>query len=72
MNREDETEANYFAMHLLVPDSFLERENLSDLSFDLADDEPLKKLAKKYGVSITIMAIRLHEFMNKHMDMAKQ
>jgi len=61
MSRDEqmEREANEFAMHLLVPDKFLAKENLD---FDLADDEGLAKLAKKYQVSMGVMMIRIEQF----------
>ena len=61
MSRDEqmEREANEFAMRLLVPDKFLAKENLD---FDLADDEGLAKLAKKYQVSMGVMMIRIEQF----------
>lgn len=53
-----ENEANYFAMHLLVPTSMLLRECRE---VDLCDDTAIKKLARKFKVSETIMAFRLAE-----------
>src|SRR5689334_9696243 len=55
-------EANEFAMHLLVPDFLLAKE---DLNFDLADDDGLSRLAKKYGVSMGVMMIRVHQFRSR-------
>ena len=52
-----ETEANRFAMELLIPVEWIKKD-LEDIEFDMADDKQLA-LAKRYGVSITLMAIRL-------------
>ncbi len=60
---EDDKEANYFAMHLLVPTSML-REELRKLGgIDLCDDngKALKSLAKTFGVSQAIIAFRIAE-----------
>ncbi len=62
MNRDDmEREANYFARCLLMPRDFV----LADLKLaggmDICDDDAVKVLAKKYGVSISMMALRIHE-----------
>lgn len=57
-----EIEANYFAMCLLVPTGLL-KEELAKTggTFDLCDDDALKALAKKFGVSMMVMTIRLKE-----------
>lgn len=55
----EETEANYFAMCLLIPRDCL-LEDLRKLGgFDIADDAALKKLSKRYQVSTTVMALRI-------------
>lgn len=68
MNREIETEkeANYFAMHLLVPTNLLRAELAKIGGFDLVDDRDgnLRKLARKFGVSETIIAFRVAEEAN--------
>jgi len=51
-----EREANFFAAELLMPEHFLRAEALS---FDLVDDAAAKDLAKRYGVSVQAMMIRL-------------
>lgn len=57
-----EREANYFAMHLLVPSSLLRAELDKIGGIDLsADDGTLKKLAKKFGVSEAVIAFRVGE-----------
>lgn len=61
-----EKEANYFAMHLLVPTEML-RDELRKLGgIDVCDDRSgaLKKLAKRFGVSETIVAFRIAEESN--------
>lgn len=62
MSRDDmEREANYFARCLLVPKSFLMADFKACGGIDVCDDDQARMLAKKYGVSITVMAIRIHE-----------
>lgn len=57
--RDIEAEANAFAMELLMPTEFL----LADLKkmggVDLADDTEIAKLAKRYRVAVSLMAIRI-------------
>jgi len=55
---EDEMEANRFAAELLMPTSML-REDLEGREIDLTDDETLRALARRYGVSAQALAIRL-------------
>lgn len=62
-NEEMEDEATYFAMCLLIPESMLAKENLN---FDWADDVALRALAKKYCVSVGIMALRIQDFKRRH------
>lgn len=58
-----EAEANAFAMELLMPTQFL----LADLKqmdgVDLADDVQVAKLAKKYRVAVSLMAIRIGQLL---------
>lgn len=62
-NEEMEQEANLFAMELLMPAQFLERDlekyNARGDSLDIVDGELIRALAIRYGVSDTIMTIRL-------------
>lgn len=55
----DEREANGFAAALLMPDAFLKTDlrKLGDIG--LHDDQKLQALAKRYGVSLQAMLIRL-------------
>ena len=55
----DEMEANRFAAELLMPIGFL-RDDLRTQEFDLANDSELRALAKRYGVSMQALAIRLN------------
>lgn len=54
-----DAEANVFAMELLMPRESL----LADIKklggVDIEDDKAMTKLAKKYRVSITVMALRI-------------
>lgn len=59
---QQEQEANYFAMHLLVPSNQLRAELERIGGMDLSsDDGALKKLAKKFGVNEAVMAFRIGE-----------
>jgi Zn-dependent peptidase ImmA (M78 family) len=54
-----EAESNYFAMCLLMPESFL-RQDIKEMGgLDLTEDSPIRKLAQKYQVSIAMMTLRL-------------
>jgi Zn-dependent peptidase ImmA (M78 family) len=54
-----EAEANAFAMELLMPTEFLLRDLKQMGGIDLADDIQITKLAKKYRVAVSLMAIRI-------------
>jgi Zn-dependent peptidase ImmA (M78 family) len=58
-NDEMDREANYFAMCLLMPEPLLREAVQGMKGFDLSDDKQIGKLADKFKVSISIMAIRL-------------
>jgi Zn-dependent peptidase ImmA (M78 family) len=63
----EETEANYFAMELLMPRKFLIEDVRKAGGFiDLTDDRQVIKLAKRYRVSISMMAIRLGQLMGEN------
>lgn len=49
-------EANQFAMELLMPAEWIMRDAAG---VDIADDEAVARLAKKYRVPVTAMAIRI-------------
>lgn len=55
--REMEKEASVFAACILIPRDFI----LQDIrdGFDLGDDNRMKELCKKYGVTATTMTLRL-------------
>lgn len=55
----EDREANYFAMCLLMPEEFVRREVAKLGGIDLTEDGGLKSLAKAFGVSIGLMAVRL-------------
>jgi len=55
-----EIEANKFAAELLMPMDTLRKDILDEDGINITgDDEKIKKLAKKYNVSITAMNIRI-------------
>ena len=56
---EAEQEANFFAASLLMPREFIERDLADEEFVDLLDDDCLRDLARKYGVSAQALAIRL-------------
>lgn len=60
---DKEKEANCFAAHLLVPTEILRREYARLGPVDVADDScpALRLLAKRFGVSTTLMAMRIAE-----------
>ena len=61
---EMDAEANYFARCLLMPREFLLRDLRALDGFSLTEDDDIKRLAKKYGVSMGMLAIRIHEVAN--------
>jgi Zn-dependent peptidase ImmA (M78 family) len=56
---QDEREANFFAASLLMPRRFLEEDLESVHYVNLLDDDFLDELARKYGVSVQALVIRL-------------
>jgi Zn-dependent peptidase ImmA (M78 family) len=56
---EAEQEANFFAASLLMPREFIERDLVNEEYVDLLDDDFLRGLSRKYGVSTQALAIRL-------------
>jgi Zn-dependent peptidase ImmA (M78 family) len=56
---EAEQEANFFAASLLMPREFIGRDLANKEYVDLLDDDFLRGLARKYGVSAQALAIRL-------------
>jgi len=56
-----EAEAYAFAMEILIPADWL-RADIEKLGgIDIDDDKKLSRLAKKYSVSLQVMAIRIAE-----------
>lgn len=55
----EDTEATYFAMCLLMPADEVKKEVRSMGGLDLASDDDLRKLARKFGVSMCAMAMRV-------------
>ena len=56
---EAEKEANFFAASLLMPKAFLEKDLEKEESVDLLDDDFLRGLSRKYGVSTQALMNRL-------------
>ena len=59
-----EKEANYFARCLLMPREFVLADLKAQGGVDLCEDSQVKKLAVKYGVSVSLMALRIYEVTN--------
>ena len=55
----DEREANLFAAELLMPQHLIKRDIADVDEMDLVDDDFLKDLARRYGVSTQAMLFRL-------------
>lgn len=53
-----EQEANAFAAALLMPEKFIRKE-IERNSFDLTDEDSMKKLAKTFNVSVPAMTYRI-------------
>jgi Zn-dependent peptidase ImmA (M78 family) len=64
MDAED-TEADYFATELLMPREWLIKDVRAMGGIDLTEDREVAQLAKKYGVSISMMAVRLMQLANE-------
>jgi Zn-dependent peptidase ImmA (M78 family) len=56
---EAEREANYFAASLLMPREFIEKDLSGETDIDLLDDDFIRVLAKRYGVSAQALMNRL-------------
>ena len=54
-----EDEATQFAMELLMPVDFVRAEVAKMKGRDIGNDEPIRELAKKFQVPMSIMAIRI-------------
>lgn len=54
-----EREANYFAMCLLMPESFVRAECKKIGKIDAVDGTGIKRLALKFRVSVPLMTLRL-------------
>lgn len=60
-----EIEADAFAMELLMPTDFLLRDIKQMGGIDIADDAGIMKLAKKYRVAVSLMAVRIGQLMEE-------
>lgn len=58
-----DVEANAFAMELLMPELFLRLDLEKAGGVDIEDERALTRLARRYGVSVTVMACRLGQLM---------
>jgi len=55
----EEREANYFAMCLLMPESFVRSVMKKIGVIDVVDGTGIEKLARKFRVSIPLMTLRI-------------
>ena len=68
MTREEEQEANEFAMELLMPrDWILEAFEGYDGS-DIFDSERIKKIAKKFGVTTELLVYRMGQLRDRQRE----
>lgn len=59
----EESEANLFALYLLIPEDFI-RKDMGEFfpnGIDIVEDKDATFLAKRYGVSVSLMVFRLVE-----------
>lgn len=61
LERIQNLEANYFAICLLLDEEMVRREvrRIAPDGFDIEDDPAIGLLAKRFGVSVQLMTIRL-------------
>lgn len=59
IDNEIETEANMFAMELLMPTQFVKDYVAKHGPIDLTEDKYLKDMAKAFGVNQSMMAFRV-------------
>lgn len=64
-SRRMEAEANAFAMELLMPEEWLRRDIAEMGGVDVEDDAKVQRLAKRYKVSNSIMAIRIGQLIER-------
>lgn len=65
LREQQDREANEFAIALLMPGMLVIQEARKIGLVDLCDDVKMQKLAKLFGVSHTMMAIRIGQLMYK-------
>lgn len=59
LDEVEDAEANHFAISLLLPKDMVRQEVRAMGGVDIADDADVKMLARKFGVSISLMAFRI-------------
>lgn len=60
----EEAEANHFAMCLLMPRDWVRRDIQTMGGIDPMDAKAIKKLADRYGVAPSLMAVRIGQVMS--------
>lgn len=63
--RRMDREANTFAMELLMPAHLLKAEIKNLGGIDIEDDRKLAKLARKFKVSLQVMAVRIGQLYDR-------
>ena len=58
-DKEQEREANLFAIALLMPAKFIHEDMQGQLPLDLENDKRIKSMAKRYGVTEQMMTSRM-------------
>jgi Zn-dependent peptidase ImmA (M78 family) len=58
-DKEQEREANLFAIALLMPARFIHQDMEGQSPLDLENDQRIKSMAKRYGVTEQMMTARL-------------
>ncbi len=64
--RNIDAEANAFAMELLMPTEWLRADVIAMGGIDVEDESKMKKLAKRYRVSVPVMTLRLGQVLKGH------
>ena len=57
--KDQDIEANAFAMELLMPEDFIRRDLEKSGGIDLEDDAAIARMAKRYRVTPAAMIVRL-------------
>ncbi len=67
---QEEKEANQFAYELLMPSHMVKRDIAQMPIVDIQDDSFIRKMAKRYGVSLMAMSTRINQLYKKQIPTA--